>query len=443
MKKCKRLLVAVLAVALCLGMSACSFHVGTSTKSEDYKELFPDRAASLGSSYKTSNLAYNYSLGDYGSMQVYVDTSEGHSFELDDTYGGFSIKDKDGNEVFHTYPLPNDEYANMTSYVDEVKTINGRQFFYSLDQLYTHCYTYLADCGIDCGMLFETDQDESVFSLVAFRGTPIDGASSDPYAYKGESADIAEEPEEDDLYVDEEIDEDVAEDDTADGADEKGALTTTTLSSDVEAALNSLDTDYSNIYWGVRYSLDPEMPGLVVSVTPFREYDQNSLLLAFTNMYEKPVAITGTAKGLSQDGEEIGETFLYTGAIGPANTVIAKINCGDDTPDGRVRWEDVSIDTDPSGKYVPWECDWSVTGNPEDSYITVNYEFYSANNEPMKLGEVHFVLLDESGFVLADEMDFVDEETPAGEKYTGSEDIYGDPELLKAAKGIAIFASSN
>ena len=442
MKNCKRLLAAVLAVVLCLGMSACGFHVGTSTKSEDYKELFPDRAAALGSSYKTSNLAYNYSLDGYGSMQVYVDTSEGHSFELDETYGGFSIKDKDGNEVFHTYPLPKDEYANMTSYVDEVKTINGRQFFYSLDQLYTHCYTYFADCGIDCGMLFETDQDESVFSLVAFRGTPIDGASSDPYTYKGESADMSVETE-DDLNMDDTVDDDIAGDDAADSSDEKGSLTTTTLSSDVESALNSLDTDYSNIYWGVKYSLDSEMPGLVVSVTPFTEYDQNALLLAFTNMYDQPLGITGTAKALSKDGEEIGDTFIYTDAIGPANTVIAKINCGDEVPDGRVRWEDVKIDTEPNGKYVPWECDWSVTGNPDDSYITINYEFYSANNEPMKLGEVHYVLLDESGFVLVDEMDFVSDETPAGEKYTGSEDIYADPEILKAVKGIAIFASSN
>ena len=59
MKNCKRLLAAVLAVVLCLGMSACGFHVGTSTKSEDYKELFPDRAASLGSTIQWNLKSYS------------------------------------------------------------------------------------------------------------------------------------------------------------------------------------------------------------------------------------------------------------------------------------------------------------------------------------------------------------------------------------------------
>lgn len=165
-KVMKKWLIGVLSLVLCLGLTACGFSVGNAGGKDDYKDLFPDRAETLGNAYKTSNVGYDYSLGEYGKMKLYVDTSEGHSFELDQTYGGFVIKDKDGNEVLHTYPLQKDEYANMTAITDEIKTINGRQFFYSVDNLYRHAYTYLADCGIDCGMLLETGEDETGFSLV-------------------------------------------------------------------------------------------------------------------------------------------------------------------------------------------------------------------------------------------------------------------------------------
>lgn len=450
MRNGKKMVVALFAMLLCLGMTACGFSVGNAGGSDDYKELFPDRAATLGSTYKTSNVAYDYSLGEYGAMKVYVDTSEGHSFELDQTYGGFYIKDKDGKEVIHTYPLVKEEYEAYTANVSELRTINGRQFFYSLDSLNHHVYTYLADCGIDLGMIFETEEDPSVFSLVAFRGTPIAGASSDPYAYKGQATEGLDEyvdVDTEDINVDEELttDEENAtlEDDAAQGSDATGSLTNSTLSPDLEKALNSLDTDYNSINWGVRYSLDAELPNLVVSITPYMEYDQIHLLLAFTNLYDRDLAITGTAKALSQEGEEIGETFLYTNAIGSGNTVLADINCGDKMPDGRVRWQDIKVDTEPMKAYVPWEADWGVSGNPADSMITVNYTIYSANKEAMTPGEVYFLLLDESGNVLVKEMEYLSDEIPAGEQYSGSDDIYGDPDTLAAAKALAMFVASN
>lgn len=450
MKNSKKILLTLLAVILCLGMTACGFSVGTSGKSEDYKELFPDRAATLGSAYKTSDLAYDYSLGEYGSMKVYVDTSEGHSFELDQTYGGFSIKDKDGNEVFHTYPITKDEYANMTANVSDIKKINDRQFFYSVDNLYKHAYTYLADCGIDLGMLFETNLDESVFSLVAFRGTPIDGASSDPYAYKGtatETVDTDEYVDVDDVDID--TDMDIADDNVETGdtnstdAAGESATTYSMLTPELENALNSMDTDYSKVNWGVRYSFDADAPNFVVSIAPYMAYDEMHLLLAFTNLYDQELGVIGTAKALSAEGEEIGETFLYTGGIGSGNTVLADINCGDKMPDGRIRWENISIDTDSVGDYIPWEADWGVSGNAADSKLTINYELYSANKEAMTPGEIYFLLLDQSGNVLVKEMEYVSDEIPAGEKYSGTSDIYASPEILSAVKDIAVFVASN
>lgn len=382
-KVMKKWLIGVLSLVLCLGLTACGFSVGNAGGKDDYKDLFPDRAETLGNAYKTSNVGYDYSLGEYGKMKLYVDTSEGHSFELDQTYGGFVIKDKDGNEVLHTYPLQKEEYANMTAITDEIKTINGRQFFYSVDNLYRHAYTYLADCGIDCGMLLETGEDETGFSLVAFRGTPIDGASSDPYTYKGTAAST------------EEVMEEVAPEDTV--ASEDGNLENTEPADpdvsgatvdpsgaaaapegDVTQLLANLQTDYNKINWGVSYSLDEQLPYLVVSIAPYVVYDEIHLLIGFTNLYNDNISLSGEAVALGADDAEIGSTYIYTGAIGGGNTVLADINCGDQKPDGRIRWKEITSETDTLTTYVPWEADWAIEDHISDSYLTVNYEFYGA-----------------------------------------------------------------
>ena len=446
-KVMKKWLIGVLSLVLCLGLTACGFSVGNAGGKDDYKDLFPDRAETLGNAYKTSNVGYDYSLGEYGKMKLYVDTSEGHSFELDQTYGGFVIKDKDGNEVLHTYPLQKDEYANMTAITDEIKTINGRQFFYSVDNLYRHAYTYLADCGIDCGMLLETGEDETGFSLVAFRGTPIDGASSDPYTYKGTAAsteEVMEEVAPEDTVASEDgnLENTEPADPDVSGATEDPSVAAAAPEGDVTQLLANLQTDYNKINWGVSYSLDEQLPYLVVSIAPYVAYDEIHLLIGFTNLYNDNISLSGEAVALGADDAEIGSTYIYTGAIGGGNTVLADINCGDQKPDGRIRWEEITSETDTLTTYVPWEADWAIEDHISDSYLTVNYEFYGAGGQAIVPGEVHFVLLDEQGNVLAKDMTYLGDEVAAGEKYAGSEDIYSDKELLSATKDMAIFATS-
>ena len=446
-KVMKKWLTGVLSMVLCLGLTACGFSVGNACGKDDYKDLFPDRAETLGNAYKTSNVGYDYSLGEYGKMKLYVDTSEGHSFELDQTYGGFVIKDKDGNEVLHTYPLQKEEYANMTAITDEIKTINGRQFFYSVDNLYRHAYTYLADCGINCGMLLETGEDETGFSLVAFRGTPVDGASSDPYTYKGTAAsteEVMEEVAPEDTVASE--DGNLENTETADpdvsGATEDPSVAAAAPEGDVTQLLANLQTDYNKINWGVSYSLDEQLPYLVVSIAPYVVYDEIHLLIGFTNLYNDNISLSGEAVALGADDAEIGSTYIYTGAIGGGNTVLADINCGDQKPDGRIRWKEITSETDTLTTYVPWEADWTIEDHISDSYLTVNYEFYGAGGQAIVPGEVNFVLLDEQGNVLAKDMTYLGDEVAAGEKYAGSEDIYSDKELLSATKDMAVFATS-
>ena len=448
-KVIKRWVTGILAFILCLGLTGCGFSVGNAGGKDDYSDLFPDRAATLGDAYKTSNLGYDYSLGEYGKMMVYVDTSESHSFELDQTYGGFSIKDKDGNEVLHTYPLTKDQYATMTAVTEETKTINGRQYFYSVDNAYRHAYTYLADCGIDCGMLLETGEDETGFSLVAFRGTPIEGASSDPYSYKGKSETTSDEAEEASAGETEAVEEAAGSGESAESADssqegteEDSSVTASAPEGDVNQLLANLQTDYNKINWGVSYSIDEQLPYLVVSIAPYVAYNEIHLLIGFTNLYSDDISLSGEAIALGADDSEIGDTYIYTGPIGGGNTVLADINCGTQKPNGRIRWKELLPSTDLMTAYVPWEADWSIEDHISDSYLTVNYEFYGANNQAIVPGEVNFLLLDEQGNVLAKEMTYLDEEVAAGEKFVGSEDIYADKEVLSATKDMAVFACS-
>ena len=121
----KRIITLLLCVVLTLGAVGCSFSVGNKGEDKDYKDIFTDKASELGKSYKTSLLTYDFTAGDYGKMKIYVDTSEGHSFEVDSEHGGFLLKYDEGEEVLHAYMLDPSTYEQVTAEVDDVRTING------------------------------------------------------------------------------------------------------------------------------------------------------------------------------------------------------------------------------------------------------------------------------------------------------------------------------
>ena len=168
----KKIITLLLCVVLTLGTVGCSFSVGNKGEDKDYKDIFTDKASELGKSYKTSFLTYDFTAGDYGKMKIYVDTSEGHSFEVDSEHSGFLLKDDEGEEVMHAYMLDPSTYEQVTAEVDDVRTINGRDFFVSDNdekEVY-HAFSYMADCGMDCGMILEAYEDPVLLRLVAFDG---------------------------------------------------------------------------------------------------------------------------------------------------------------------------------------------------------------------------------------------------------------------------------
>ncbi len=200
--------------------------------------MFPDAAANLDGSYKTSNLSYRFTVdGDYGEMTVHVDTSNGHSFEIiEDGPAGFKIKDSDGN------------YDN--------------------------------------------------FRLVAFRGEPLEGSTTDVHAYQGTPADEGAAVEETPDAVDEnEKSTDVNAEDTTTTQTTANA----NLDSEIASTLNGLNTDYNKVKWGSVYSIFPDNPGIVISVAPGKLFNEDILVVAITNLYDQEISFSGSAKARGKD----------------------------------------------------------------------------------------------------------------------------------------------
>lgn len=448
----RRIALAVATTVMMLMFTGCGFSVGNVQKNDDYKELFPDRAEDLGKSYKTSNIAYKFSLdGDYGEMMVHLDTSEGHRFELmPDSPPGFIIYDEDDEIAVYAFCVDKVEYSEYTAYLTKVKNVNDRDFFAEeTEDGHIRYWSYMADCGLDCGLAMEVEKgDRDNFKLLAFRGEPIEGSSSDIYEYQGEALiydedDLNEEVAPEEEYV-EEVAEEVTEEVTEEAEDaytvEEGTPLLS-ISEEVEKSLDSLDTDYSQVKWGVRYSLFDEAPGIVVSVSLCKEYDDYELVLAFTNLYENEVSVAANAEALGEDGSVIGERFFYETNIGAGNTVIETINCGDTLPDGRIHWTELSYN-EGNKKYVPWEADYNISGKASDGYATVSYEMYAANTGTSAdtVGLVTILLLDDEGYITAVGTDYLDEGFGSA-PVSGETNIYGDEVELKKTANLAMFAN--
>lgn len=236
LKKCyKYMIVMAMTIIMALGLTACGFNIGSTGKSEGYKDLFPDAAANLSGSYKTSNLSYRFTVdGDYGEMTVHVDTSNGHSFEvIEDGPAGFKIKDSDGNDALYAVCLDKDQYAELTSRCLEVKTVNGREFLYCKNGDGSEdLFSYMDDCGLNCGLALEVhDGNYDNFRLVAFRGEPLEGSTTDVHAYQGSPSDEEE-------IVDEETSDPVDETEESTDADtEDSATTQTTANANLDLSL--------------------------------------------------------------------------------------------------------------------------------------------------------------------------------------------------------------
>lgn len=147
----------------------------------------------------------------------------------------------------------------------------------------------------------------------------------------------------------------------------------------------------------------------------------------------------GSAVALDEDGNRIGEIYIYEPNLGSGNTAVEVIDCGQTMPDVRVQWTEGQT-MEVSGTYVPWETDYSVSGNPEDGYLSVDYSFYASDGTPCTGSTLTVCLLDEDGLVIGVGTEFI-EKIRENEKYDGTVKVYGDKDILSLTKGVAMFAN--
>lgn len=214
-----------------------------------------------------------------------------------------------------------------------------------------------------------------------------------------------------------------------------------TLSPEVENCLTSLETDYNKIAWGVKYSIFDDYPAFVISVTPYSSKGKNYLVVALTNLYSDDISFSGDALAYDVNNSEIGPTHFSVVNIGTGSTVLQLINCEDGIPDGRIHWSDCAIEIAEKQKYIPWESDYTASGNADKGCLTVSYSIYAQDNKDMIVDDVSILLLDKSGYVIGVETDHVSDVVVAGSQLNDSIDICEDISVLNLANDIAMFAN--
>lgn len=188
----KKMLCYAVAVILALCLVGCSWSVGTTPdkNSRSYDEIFTWGNESRVHSSKT----YNIQLGEYGEVQLILDTSLGHGFELDGQTNTITITDKEGQTAVLGHLVSQEQYSQITALYNglEIRNINNRDYAVIFDSSVNRyiSFTYLADCGLNAGLMLEADDDDS-FKYLAFTGKALEGSSADIQHYLGTPQDSA------------------------------------------------------------------------------------------------------------------------------------------------------------------------------------------------------------------------------------------------------------
>lgn len=179
----KKIISCMMAVMMALFFAGCSVSIGTPPR------LYDDVFTWGNESSMHSKETYKISLGEYGSMELHLDTSFGHQFELDGKTNTFEIRDKEGDiAVFGTFATE-EQYRTITSMYDslEICRVNNRDLAVVYDDSGKYyAFTYLADCGLDAGLVLESEDDDN-FKYLAFEGKALKGSSTDIRFYLGDS----------------------------------------------------------------------------------------------------------------------------------------------------------------------------------------------------------------------------------------------------------------
>ncbi len=217
-------------------------------------------------------------------------------------------------------------------------------------------------------------------------------------------------------------------------ANPSSGLTASYLSDDAEKAMQSLQSDYNKIAWGVRYSPD-DIDGLVISVSAFTDgYGSYFLLIGYTNIFQKDITVSASGYAKGTDGNNIGMIDSYVTALGTGNTFVQRVYCGDNMPNGEIHWDSLEVKEATNKSYVYWEADYA--GGMNNSVLTTSYSIQTV--EPADIYEVQIVLVDENGYILDYGMDAPQDRNVT--QFTGEIKYYGGL-TGKSKMDAAVFAN--
>ena len=154
--------------------------------------------------------------------------------------------------------------------------------------------------------------------------------------------------------------------------------------------LNSLETDFTKVKWGVVYPVT-DMEGIIISVTPYMKGTESHLIIGITNLYDQDLTIKSEGFAKDTSGNNTADLKFEDKGVGAGNTVIHDVTCKD-FPSGEISWTGIEI-PDTSAEYVLWDGNWALGNDMEFSY-----EF--TGEKDMVPGEITALLLDSEGYVL-------------------------------------------
>lgn len=431
--KIKKLLTVFVGVVLTLSLTGCGFSIGTSGESGDYSDVFTDPITS-GKIHTMKS--YQFTVGDYGSTTVYVDTTDGASFELVETPAGFKINSKSGDCVLDVTCVDKDYFKDYTvSCGESTYVYNDTEYLKRPDNDY-YC-TYLANVGLDCGVIIETAAAKDL-SLIAFSGKPLANSSSDVDEYRGVSdeptshAEIVTEQSSTEDSTTIEPNTNSADDTTSSDYSTYGEV----IDSDTAEKLSSLGTNYSMVKWDHEFYVEGSDHTLVAStaITP------DGIVVAITNLGSKSVSFTGSAH-IKGDTNSLSDSIaLLEPCLAVGGTTINYTEC-DSANITSITLEDCSI-TDAYLTAADWSVNATVTtdGTSSSDYgdnVSINYSYESSTG--CSYTSLKVLLLNNVGEALGYGIGFVND-VPVGENVTSTMYAIAAPHSLDSLADMAMFS---
>ena len=291
-------------------------------------------------------------------------------------------------EVIATH-LDEKDFGKIKSYKKKIVNGNGSMTFSNGKKKYTINVEdgYITNVTDADGMVFMTIDEilEEANAAVTNSAPSDEPAAETSVAEEPQPAETPDEP-------------------VTSSSESGSSQTASYLSEETQKMLDSLDTDYNKVNWGVQYS-PTGMDGIVISVAPYVDGRTACLLVAITNLYNEDVTFSAKGYPKGVDGQQIGSISFYENAIRPGNTVAKAVYC-EDVPTGEIHWDEIEL-PNVFDKSAYWESDWTIQTDSE-GYIEVPFKVYSEEN--MMPGNVTAIILDANGDILAVSNEFIMDE---------------------------------